>query len=95
MIVIVPQGIVLRDSFGRDRAQWGSAPGGATESLSRNWRYRASILSPALDSTAHCGSDVVRGEKCSCTSFHPLPELTNTMVACCASSAGESRSSCR
>ena len=42
------------------------------------------------DSTAQSGYDVAKGEKCSCTSFHPSPELMmNTMVACCLSSAGE------
>ena len=42
-----------------------------------------------LDSTAQSGCDVARGEKCSCTSFHSSPALTNTMVACCLSSVGE------
>ena len=49
----------------------------------------ASKILARCDSTAQSGCDVASGEKCSCTSFHSSPELTNTMVACCLSSVGE------
>gem|GEM_PF-4113350 len=54
----------------------------------------ASKILARCDSTAQSGCDVASGEKCSCTSFHSSPELTNTMVACCLRSAA-SHSSCR